>query len=295
MESEAELRIGEGVCFLISPIGEEGGSTWQHFDRARKELIEPVAARCGLELVRADQIAEPGVINFQIIEHIDKDEIVIADLSEPNANVFYELAWAHGLDKRLVLMKQPGQKLPFDVTVERAVSYTLDPIEKRHRAQDELEKHVRGVRAAAEPPQSLFKIYFALETLGGGRAVLGVLRELVAQTYKTGEAIEEDLAPEISRMRQVVAQEHGEWIWLNTTLMPQLDGVLRKLEQDQLAAIETAIASTKDARENFQWMCIDYDPKVVEYNLLASLLSDLEQRKDALQRALDSRPEAFPC
>jgi hypothetical protein len=49
------------------------------------------AAECG-SLVRADHIAEPGIITRQVIKHIFEDALVVGDLSERNPNVFYELA-----------------------------------------------------------------------------------------------------------------------------------------------------------------------------------------------------------
>src|SRR5262245_11905826 len=49
------------------------------------------AAECGSP-VRADQIAEPGIITRQVIKHIFEDALVVGDLSERNPNVFYELA-----------------------------------------------------------------------------------------------------------------------------------------------------------------------------------------------------------
>ena len=46
----------------------------------------------GYEAVRADEIAEPGSITSQIMQRIFDDDLVVADLTDHNPNVFYELS-----------------------------------------------------------------------------------------------------------------------------------------------------------------------------------------------------------
>jgi len=48
-------------------------------------------------VIRADKISEPGIITTQIIGHIVDAELVIADLTDKNPNVFYELAIRHAI------------------------------------------------------------------------------------------------------------------------------------------------------------------------------------------------------
>ena len=57
----------------------------------------------------------PGLITAQVIQNLVEWELVIADLSEHNPNVFYELAVRHALKKPIVQLIQAGQKIPFDV------------------------------------------------------------------------------------------------------------------------------------------------------------------------------------
>ena len=62
----------------------------------------------GYEVTRADKIAESGIINSQIIQRIVEDELLIADLTDMNANVFYELAIRHSIRKPFVQIMQKG-------------------------------------------------------------------------------------------------------------------------------------------------------------------------------------------
>jgi len=50
-----------------------------------------------------------------IIEAIEQAAFVIADVSEPKANVYYELGWAQALGKPVIVTAKEGTPLPFDV------------------------------------------------------------------------------------------------------------------------------------------------------------------------------------
>jgi hypothetical protein len=54
-------------------------------------IIQPAVKEFGLKVIRADQMSKPGMIGKQVIEHILRSRLVIADLSFHNPNVFYEL------------------------------------------------------------------------------------------------------------------------------------------------------------------------------------------------------------
>jgi hypothetical protein len=48
---------------------------------------------------------------------------VIAEITPPNPNVFYELGYAHALDKPTILLAERSSKLPFDVSGYRCIMY----------------------------------------------------------------------------------------------------------------------------------------------------------------------------
>jgi hypothetical protein len=77
--------MSERVAFVIMPFGEE-------FDRIFKGLIEPPLSEAGYQVRRADTDDNPQSIIKEIIQGIYKADLVVADLSELNPNVMYELA-----------------------------------------------------------------------------------------------------------------------------------------------------------------------------------------------------------
>ena len=57
---------GNGRCFVISPIGDEGSTVRQHADTVFKDIIEPAVAACHLAAVRSDHIQTPGLISTEM-------------------------------------------------------------------------------------------------------------------------------------------------------------------------------------------------------------------------------------
>ena len=113
-------------CFVISPIGQPGSVVRQQADAVLNCIIEPALKHMEIEAVRADKLAEPGLITDQVIDAILNYDLCIADLSGQNPNVFYELAIAHAAKRPVVLLKRAGEHVAFDVKDYRLIEYDLD-------------------------------------------------------------------------------------------------------------------------------------------------------------------------
>lgn len=77
----------------------------------------------GYECVRADEIDKPGAILVQIMRHVQESQVVIADLSGSNPNVFYELGMAHVRKENVILLTQEVGQVPFDLRHWRLIAY----------------------------------------------------------------------------------------------------------------------------------------------------------------------------
>jgi predicted ATPase len=92
-------------------------------------------------VIRADQISKPGMISGQVIEHLVKSGLVIADLSFHNPNVFYELALRHVVGRPTVHIIRKGDAIPFDlkdfrtITVDTQDKYELVAKLETYRAE----------------------------------------------------------------------------------------------------------------------------------------------------------------
>jgi len=117
------------LLFVAMPYGrrtEPGGSRVVDFDDLYARCIKPAAVDLGLESVRADEDAMSGIVHKPMYERLLLAEIVIADLTFANANVFYELGVRHAARPRsTILICAKAGSLPFDVQPLRVVFYEL--------------------------------------------------------------------------------------------------------------------------------------------------------------------------
>jgi hypothetical protein len=108
-------------AFVIRGFGEKSGV---NFDWVHKELIEPALTRVGLEGATTGLIVEAGNIRDDVIHELVMADVVVADVSIHNANVFYELGIRHAVRNRAtVLIRARIDEVPFDLKGERYLSY----------------------------------------------------------------------------------------------------------------------------------------------------------------------------
>jgi len=145
---------GNGRCFVISPIGDEGSVERQHADQVFNDIIKPAVSACHLAAIRSDHIEAPGLISTEMYKRILGDEICIVVLTGMNPNVFYELAIAHAAARPVVLLIQKGEAAPFDIKDHRYVEYDLnnDTALKKGVFATSVQKHVTALLQSDEPP-----------------------------------------------------------------------------------------------------------------------------------------------
>ncbi|RBP45660.1 hypothetical protein DES53_10242 [Roseimicrobium gellanilyticum] len=94
-----------------------------------EKIYDPAIRKAGLTPVRADNdIFGTGKIIEQIWSGINKARVLVAELTNRNPNVFYELGLAHALQKPVVLVACSDQDVPFDLRHIRVIYYDMtDP------------------------------------------------------------------------------------------------------------------------------------------------------------------------
>ena len=115
----SRIRPECGKCFVLMPFAEE---LTEVYEIIREAIQSPeLNFRCE----RADDIRGAGHIMESVLKGIGESEIVIADLTNRNPNVFYELGIAHMVKKvdKVILLIQDIGTMPFDLSPFRCIKY----------------------------------------------------------------------------------------------------------------------------------------------------------------------------
>jgi hypothetical protein len=107
------------------------------------DFIAKALQQCGLHAQRADEMFGRNVLQ-DIWRGIASARLVVADISVPNENVFYELGIAHTVGKPTILITQRIDRIPFDLRTERMIVYSDDHPGYQKLAA-ELPKHVNTI------------------------------------------------------------------------------------------------------------------------------------------------------
>lgn len=142
--SIALRRENMKTCFVVSPIGEENSDTRINADKLFKHIIKPVCNACDFDPIRVDKLNDANSITQTIIEHLEKSELVIADITELNPNVFYEMGYRARTQKPLIHLKRKGERLPFDVTTIRTLEYDLTDLDSVEEIKERLTQTIES-------------------------------------------------------------------------------------------------------------------------------------------------------
>jgi len=136
-DASSLFTSSSNLCFVMMPFAEE--SEWVY-----RDFIKPVAEQFGLTVVRADDIYAPGAITEQIRVAIQQSRLCIADVTQKNPNVLYEVGMAHTLGKPTLLLTRDVGDVPFDLKSLRLIIYELPRIQKARLELERAIEHVLG-------------------------------------------------------------------------------------------------------------------------------------------------------
>lgn len=103
-------------AFVIMPFAPD-------FDEIYNLFIADALSEAGFEVFKADDMKSQQNILQDIVSAIINSNLIVADLTDSNPNVYYELGIAHALRKPVILLTQAIDDLPFDLRSYRVVSY----------------------------------------------------------------------------------------------------------------------------------------------------------------------------
>src|SRR6185503_906521 len=100
-------------AFVIMPFSSTAACSAKQWTEIYENLFKPAVEECGYSCERAK--SKTGSLIKSIIEKLRTSRIVLADITDRNPNVFYELGVRHSLSKRTIILAQGVQHVPSDL------------------------------------------------------------------------------------------------------------------------------------------------------------------------------------
>lgn len=189
------------TCFVIMPIGKQEYSDGtiseselkQRYDDLIKEAL--LRAHPDLEVVRADEISAPGAITTDIITRIMHSDHVLADITYPNLNVFYELGLRHASRLGTIIIRdKKGPKPPFDIAPLRHFEYENTPTGLKQLAED-LKRYFAHRSSNPDHPDNQFQelaklTHFSFPNYSEGESTEDLQAEALMAVMQAPELLE---------------------------------------------------------------------------------------------------------
>lgn len=122
------------TCFVIQQFDEDN-------DKRYQSVIKPAIEEAGFVPYRVDQDKTVQKPIESIEQKIRESEVCFADISDDNANVWFEVGFAVALDKPLVLVCADTKDIsfyPFDIRHRKIIGYTAGTTVGHKRLKKEI-------------------------------------------------------------------------------------------------------------------------------------------------------------
>lgn len=194
----------------------------------------------GLTAVRADQIADPGQITLQVIDHILGARAAVADVTGLNPNVFYELAVRHTAQLPVVIIAERNCELPFDIAQMRTIFFESTNLQSADQCRAHIVTQLR--RALDGSVDSPITASVDVRALAGGSAAERNIAEIITTIEDIAKA-QRDMMRSIGRLDSRSAQDaSSEFIFIPAvsdllTMWVPLREAARRIGDDELDQI----------------------------------------------------------
>lgn len=134
-ETNVDIRVDYPEVFVVMPFSEP----WS--DRVYEEMLVPGIEGVDFSPKRGDSIVRVGDLSTNVWQSITQAGVIVAEVSVPNPNVYYEIGLADALGKPIFLFKQKDVQLPADFSGIHYYEYDLNDLgEAKDRLSAELTK-----------------------------------------------------------------------------------------------------------------------------------------------------------
>src|SRR5947209_10416936 len=156
------------ICFMIMPYGTKSTSPVTgadvpekvDFDRLWEAALRPAIFKAGYEPVRANEDVGALIIT-EMIERLAISDLVLADVSIPNGNVYYEVGIRHAAQRRGCVMTSATWAKPlFDIDQMRQIRYPLPTETISDEVADQILQIVQsGIPAMSSGDSPFYQVF----------------------------------------------------------------------------------------------------------------------------------------
>ena len=144
-------------AFIIRPFGTKNDI---NFDEIAEKLIHPALDELGVTGRETGEIVDQGNIRTDMFQMLLTADLVVADVSIHNANVFYELGVRHSLrDRHTFMISCKADRLPFDLQTDRYFTY------QKEAPADTLKDLVKALRVTIDEGKTNSPVFASLPNM----------------------------------------------------------------------------------------------------------------------------------
>lgn len=264
-------------CFIITPIGDDSDPIRRHIEGIIDAAIKP-ALEDKYEIIVAHKIYEPGSISKQVITEIYQAKLVIANLTNRNPNVMYELAFRHCLGKPAIMIAEKGTALPSDIILERTIFYQNDA-----RGVLDLCASLKQAESEINFEKTASPIYDVLHEIGHEEKIIELSRE-AAEKAGGSENPMQYILQRLNRIEEMVQSGRAESLAMKKQQQHRMDMTIEythgpKVSDEELLARIKRASDKCPNITGITWFMWSDD----EINI--GLLVDQEPERDSLLEA----------
>jgi hypothetical protein len=215
-------------CFVIMPFAKAHRKT---YDRAIKPAVALAADSCNtaLRCRRADDEMGSSSILKEIVQSIHRARVVIADLTDNNPNVFYELGIAHTAGYKTIMLSRQENKLPFDLQPYKVIYYDEEKLsDLKNKLAQAIADLIMGRFQASNPVQDHAPIRYC-ELILSKEEIIESERKVERSVWVVQPTFDTDMKYLVGPIRENLTQKKVEYRYI----LPESTNSLRTWDQFQ--------------------------------------------------------------
>ena len=145
-------------CFVIMPFSSTKSCSQEQWTDIFENMIKPAVEDSGYqyECFRANLVI--GNIIRDILDTLNRADVVIADLTDQNPNVFYELGVRHALRNATILIAQHIDHIPFDLRHYAALIYNWTTKKGKDEFKEKIKRVLSEIEDSPDHPNTMSPI-----------------------------------------------------------------------------------------------------------------------------------------